>query len=1143
MKISATAPSKMFSYLQARRPNNRRSALPSATAPQRTAPPRYYHEAPPYSADASGEPVSYSAHSEESPSSPSPVSPDPPKLPPIPRVASQHEPRERVEEHGFSQWEQSSMESHRNNTEGPIVTLSGSAMGDLSATGMSTKDEPEGASSPQMMAPAAVLTSQDQFLNQRLRLTHSPYDPINSNFESSLGHPRPKSAGNVTSIPQPRRPPPPPPVAPQGKPLQPVVGVASQARLAKTKLNLLNPMSLLTRRRSSQAVTEATSDKYFQAKSPNIPGVNLPDDYDPRIRGNVVHDFSAPRPGHSVPSNGLNIIGGDLKNNRDSRGVNQHRISPNSNSVPVPEEDSPSSLEREHTPIFKEHFDDDVGLEQSRHDEMAKQGAPAFMYQLSLKESYLDPDSLSLPPFARNLPNRLSKTAEGVYPASSHSSQPPLEVVLETSLAGDPSAENSMKSSPPISPPKARSRASSSTDSPFQSAGIPKRLKSNASRFSFDLAGVGSSAQEKLLEEKHRQKAKRESRESGASGGSDISDARNDADDDGGYSDYDDIYDDGFEERIPGVNTDASDPLVPLSLQTIQKSHYLSPIDSTFASPKGLGSAGLPSPDIPSDSKDQPLGSAFPHPSLHQQSTNSSRSSITSNDTSFEPQSRHASGDHVNLPNSSHSIDTKDSSNTQLAGLPSRHNVEEDDLYFDDGMIEDLENRDDQAFDESVFDDDTSRIYGLPLRDLKPLSETPKIDKAQDKGNLHGNDSPPSAQGIEGSQAEVGSARMKSRDSFIEYNRKAHPTFSHAAGLTEDNLAAYHDALAFAANQAALNGEFNRRQSLVSPNQDGNLNDIDSAPGMTPDDGRASQEINGLCYGQGIDDPEDFSFDDDLSDDPIIAAANAEALENDDDGFYGQEFGFFARGTGSAEYANGGYFGPRGVEGIGRSFSGRVNFQEPSLTPITERSEWSNRNSAISLAMHGYAQPMQPTLSSPGLAQLADMMSREEDNMSLSALMKLRRGAWGGSSTSLQSSSGSQISGSPLNFLPNNPGSSAPVATNPAGSTFSLASSNGLTSSDSDASPSSPTITIATHTLPAVASTPSRSEGSPVRPPSSHLKSPAKGHSRNNSGADSVSYLHEKDGDGGRWVVEKRRLMEGGKVEVFGREVLQEGMI
>src|SRR5204862_6262634 len=143
-------------------------------------------------------------------------------------------------------------------------------------------------------------------------------------------------------------------------------------------------------------------------------------------------------------------------------------------------------------------------------------------------------------------------------------------------------------------------------------------------------------------------------------------------------------------------------------------------------------------------------------------------------------------------------------------------------------------------------------------------------------------------------------------------------------------------------------------------------------------------------------------------DDPIIAAANAEALENDDEGFYGQEFGFYPHSNGNceSELVLGGYFGPRGVEGITRSHSGRANFQEPTLTPITERREWSTRNSIISLTTHG-AVHSNPPLSSPPLAQLVDM-SGIEDEMTLSALMKLRRGAWGGSNGSLRSSAASQ---------------------------------------------------------------------------------------------------------------------------------------
>lgn len=153
---------------------------------------------------------------------------------------------------------------------------------------------------------------------------------------------------------------------------------------------------------------------------------------------------------------------------------------------------------------------------------------------------------------------------------------------------------------------------------------------------------------------------------------------------------------------------------------------------------------------------------------------------------------------------------------------------------------------------------------------------------------------------------------------------------------------------------------------------------------------------------QFYDDNDDAYFDD-----AIVAAANAEALENDDDGFYGQEFGFYAQadGTGASELTNGGYFGPRRVEGITRNHSSRGKFQEPSLTPITEKSEWSTRNSMISVKAHGGTHP-NSALASPGLAQLVDM-GNLDDEMSLSALLKLRRGAWGGSNGSLRSTAGS----------------------------------------------------------------------------------------------------------------------------------------
>lgn len=1011
--------------------------------------------------------------------------------------------------------------------EGPNGPMSSSPIADDGHPATNGKYARSEISSPQIeQQPMTPFSSEDQAQDERARPPRSPFSRINSSFETFQNSSRPKSAENYATIPQPQRPPPPLPFTS----MQTAKPASSQSRHTKTKLHILNPMSLLARRRASHAPAESGSEKRLHMKSPSIPGVNLPDDYDPRIRGKVVHDFSAPRSSRSFSSNDLNLSSADFSRRHDSQGLNQHRLSPNPNFA---QGESPNGMEREHTPIFKEHFEDDLGLDQTSCDMSDKQRSSAFI--VSFQEPEVEPDSKSLPPFARNLQNRLSKAAESAYPVSPN---PPLEIVLESTLVECPSHENFVKASPPISPPKARSRASSKAESIVQPNGFPKRLKSNASRFSFDLAGVGSSAQEKLLEEKHRQKAKQRLRESDLSGMSNATDNQNAPHEEYSASEYDDMdSDDSLEEKIPGVNADSDDAFFPMSRQTMGNSQRSLSIETSFQDPTRTG---LP-PKIANNTLFQHSGPALQF-LTNQAAIDTSFPSLTLHGSEFRPQS----SDGRYLGTHGHPVEPANGPIPELAGLPPRRMDEEDDLYFDDGIIDDLEDRDDQVFDESLFDDESSRVYGAPLGDPKK----PPAAKPHNRDDMLGDNSF-SLPDAENPKAGRYLARIDSRDSFIEHNRDSHPTLRQAASLTKDNLEAYHDALAFAANQAALNGEFNRRKSLDPSGQDEAANGVDSEPGMTPDDGRTSGEINGHFYGQGIDDPEGFDFDDALSDDPIIAAANAEALENDDEGFYGQEFGFFARANGPAEYANGGYFGPPGINGIGRSHSGRANFQEPSLTPITERSEWSHRNSAISLAIHGYPPSMDPALASPGLAHLTDMMTpREEDNMSLSALMKLRRSAWGDSNTSLHSfGSQSQMSGSPLNNVhtfPNLPSATSSKHQLPFSSTFSLGGSSGMNSSDSsDTSPSSPTITLTTNIPPKTAPAASFSPKTDTRQFSPQLSRPGavKGHSRTNSGAESVSYVHERDEEGDRWVVEKRRMVDGGKVEVLGREVLQGAMI
>lgn len=161
----------------------------------------------------------------------------------------------------------------------------------------------------------------------------------------------------------------------------------------------------------------------------------------------------------------------------------------------------------------------------------------------------------------------------------------------------------------------------------------------------------------------------------------------------------------------------------------------------------------------------------------------------------------------------------------------------------------------------------------------------------------------------------------------------------------------------------------------------------------------------------------------DLDDDAIIAEANAEALANDMDGFYGQEFNFYSAPVQQprnattnnnnnnsnadkdlVQFANGGYFIPTGV---GRSTSGRVVSREPNLTPITERSEYSNRNSVMSLAVPPYGSSSE--LRSPGLAQLALLAEGDNSDLSLSALLRLRSRTFGGGSSVNSSREGSPM--------------------------------------------------------------------------------------------------------------------------------------
>ena len=900
------------------------------------------------------------------------------------------------------------------------------------------------------------------------------------------------------------------------------------------------------------------------SQSQNASGMRLPDDYDPRIRGKVVHDFSAPRTGRN--NSFSESATPASKGNEKERSSGIHKRASVNPGPPFLEDESPSSTEKEHTPIFKENFDDNSEPWHDDLDSPAKRRVSAFMYKMSLQESRPEPDPSSLPAFARALPSKVPPKAVSTISSSidtmrKTSSPPPksLEKVLENPLPNRDFAQPS----PPTSPPKARSRSTSLSDQNFEGPGSPRRYKSNASRFSFDLVGVGSVAQEQLLEERHRQqKAKRKQRETVASSGNEMYDEDE-------YADYDDMDDDnGLEEKIPGINADDSDFELPVMQQATNIS-LISPNKSSFDSVQSPGTTGITSPDTPRENQGQQSGLVDAKSLTKTAPLQLEVPQSPSKQSNLRPKS--VPGVASNLDANAQPLPREVASESNLAGRPSHYEYQDDDdMYFDDGMIEDIDDGEHQGFDESVFDDDTSRVYGLPLRDLKPSPISQNLD--DNTNQVKGEDAYVAEQSAKNFVAgnapiqeipEDDATAAESKDSVGDLKQKTRGSFSEVPGLTQDNLG-LHDQLALAANQAERAGRFHRSYSLGST-QESN----DTLTQMQPYNSQTYPPVNSFS-GPGVgEDLEDFAlddlhigFDDEEADDTIIAAANAEALENDDDGFYGQEFGFFARASGSSEseYVHGGYFGPRVLEGIHRMNSGRQN-KDPSLTPITERSEWSNRNSGISLAMHGYSLSAQYASNS----QLASLTNVPEDEMSLEALQKLRRGAWSGSNNSVQSSSTSPNSSSPLTYLP--PGMMIPSVLQPAngsgpvmnasnqnlaGSFHSFSSSNGHRSSvDSDPSPllESPTMTLSTsqpslyiqHPIgPSPPLHPPAENSSPVRRNALNGKAPwAPSHSRNSSGAESVSYREE----GGKWVCEKRRVDAMGEEEVLGRSVVEGGRI
>ncbi|KAI1444292.1 hypothetical protein F5Y02DRAFT_179322 [Annulohypoxylon stygium] len=909
---------------------------------------------------------------------------------------------------------------------------------------------------------------------------------------------------------------------------------------------LKNPMStLLLRRKTSQNIPDLTLPLRGHEEEPS---------YDPRIRGTRVHDFSAPRP-RKVVSISESTNSRVEKPRQDTISPSIEYNSPTVEAPPVPPKDDNSQSTRSSSTYSRTVSVDGASLQKSQGSKNSLPSVGSRKGQSSQRRKS------SMPPSIMSLSRNVSEAS-------------------------------------------ARDVLSS----------LPRHMKSTSSRFSFDM--IGAAKQEKLLEERHRQRQQ----DRKADETPDQRDSRFDDFDEDAF-DYDAMdYDDGLEERIPGVNADYEDEeelYVDDDPDNDQENfagfvfQRSNPI-SELTSPRSAGV--LPTPRDES-------GNVIGYAMTEEDSTNVPPPlNIHTNDISEASAKQSSEGDtptglgiqglgNVNETHKQMSFQQQPQEVTTQKPLS-----KDDELYFNDGLIHDFDGEGDgSAFDESIFDLDDTDQYGRPIPGLfaNALSQRQAAQEAKKRESDMTSRLSAQSETSQSTAHTSLSADLQPKPIALDINEERIPRMeerqSSIAGLPaadQDQIAAYQAALAAAAHQAAASGKFRRDSSppppatltITSPTTSGS-----SQSQSHPDDVDDYEYDNELS--SGLDDYE-------LDDDDIIAEANASALANDSDGWYGQEFGFYSAPTplhvhhgpsvlsekNIYQYSHGGYFGPSGVD---RSTSGRIVSREPNLTPITERSEYSNRNSIMSLGVPQSANPNGP-LQSPGLAQLA--MMADDDNMSLSALLRLRSKAWGGSQASLVSSR----DGSPSDRN----GATSPWGQDPLGigpshgrknSAFSIFSQD---STGAGSGSGSPTLTmsmsgIPNHAIPPLSVPPipnttsttspvsapvfsplqtssvcppvfedeetspldkrrsemgsasTSSSGTISRPFSENMsptmgmpsqKRPGMGH-RHRGSADSISYTKEEASGETRWIMERRRTSESGEIEVLGRQVVDRGRI
>ncbi len=443
---------------------------------------------------------------------------------------------------------------------------------------------------------------------------------------------------------------------------------------------------------------------------------------------------------------------------------------------------------------------------------------------------------------------------------------------------------------------------------------------------------VGSANQEKLLEERHRQ---RELEKKTAAPVSTQRDSRLDDFDEDSF-DYDAMMDDdGLEERIPGINADAEeeDDFGESADPDDDQENF-----SGFVFQRSNQASTLPTPltpgmvSTPRDANGVVIGFAVTRDiPLEEQWLD--RQMDTAERRKAEIGHDHAMTAGLGIQGldvDHHAAQQNTESFGQNGRLPPSHS--EDDLYFDQGLLDELSFGDPDnsvPFDESLFDTNDTDQYGRPIpgafAQAKAMAMRASID--QDAGK-HESASTSRLSG----QSQI--SQSTAHTSISVGGPQPHPSLQkHQSDdqperpetppsrlfTEEDRVVAYQAALAEAAHKAAASGKFRRDSSPPPPpvadltfssptlgsesvgqNISSNNKNASSSPSSSSSSHRREHSDHPFYDEHDDDDGHDFSQDMndyDFDDEAIIAEANAEALANDMDGFYGQEFGFYAAPT------------------------------------------------------------------------------------------------------------------------------------------------------------------------------------------------------------------------------------------------------